>query len=602
MNIIMKKYIFHLMMATATLTATATMVSCDEDSFLEEKPLDFMGGDNSYSTAADFDAAVNGLYNLVRQEFYCGTYSVMNSYLLRTDFAIQADPPMSNLASQLNPTAQLPQWHWENLYKLIAQANTVITRVPKSSMTDDQKKLYEAKGKLFRAIAYRTLCYYYGGVPLVLEEVSAPKTDYTRATKEETSAQAIADAKFAAENLPDITKVKDGEISAPAAQVLLSELYLAAGENQKAADEATKVINNGALALMKDRFGSRATEEGDVYWDLFRRDNQNRASGNTEGIWGGQIEPNVTGGAGNTGNAFWVNGDFWAERWFGIQTGLFRFKKSDGTQLSPFSWPVGDYTGGRGIGNYYNTQHYFLTIWGGKDSEDFKNDIRNSKYNYPRSYKFNNPQFLANWSSVFGDEIDLMNLNLPEGWDIITGEDKPGITSAPNAIPNRYMGAYQTKCTSPFNHPDAQYADKATWTLTGSAGKTYQDQYLFRLPEAYLLRAEAYVKLGQKDKAAADINVIRSRAHASMATAAQMDMDYILDERLREYGIEEQRQLTLSRTGMMTERIKKYNPYYSAAHSSDGKDYDDHYSLFPIPQSFIEANTDAKIEQNPGYN
>ena len=48
MNIIMKKYIFHLMMATATLTATATMVSCDEDSFLEEKPLDFMGGDNSW--------------------------------------------------------------------------------------------------------------------------------------------------------------------------------------------------------------------------------------------------------------------------------------------------------------------------------------------------------------------------------------------------------------------------------------------------------------------------------------------------------------------------------------------------------------------------
>ena len=159
----------------------------------------------------------------------------------------------------------------------------------------------------------------------------------------------------------------------------------------------------------------------------------------------------------------------------------------------------------------------------------------------------------------------------------------------------------QTKCTSPYNHPEAQYANKSTWTLTGSAGKTYQDQYLFRLPEAYLLRAEAYVKLGQKDKAAQDINVIRRRAHASDATANQMDMDYILDERLREYGIEEQRQLTLSRTGKMTERVKKYNPYYSAAHSADGKDYDDHYSLFPIPQSFIEANTDAKIEQNPGY-
>ena len=61
----MKKYIFHLMMAATVLTTTATLVSCDEDKFLEEKPLDFMGGDNSYQTAADFDAAVNGLYNLV---------------------------------------------------------------------------------------------------------------------------------------------------------------------------------------------------------------------------------------------------------------------------------------------------------------------------------------------------------------------------------------------------------------------------------------------------------------------------------------------------------------------------------------------------------
>ncbi|MDD6111836.1 MAG: RagB/SusD family nutrient uptake outer membrane protein [Prevotella sp.] len=597
----MKKYILYTLLSAATFTTTASLVSCDEDKFLEEKPLDFMGGDNSYSTAADFDAAVNGLYNLVRQEFYCGSYGIMNSYLLRTDLAIQADPPMSNLAEILNPTADLPKWHWENLYKLVAQANTVLTRVQNSSMTDDLKRLYEAKGKLFRAMAYRTLCYYYGGVPLVLEEVSAPKTDYTRASKEETLAQAIEDAKYAAENLPDISAVKDGEISAPAAQVLLAELYLAAGNNQAAADAASKVIANPALALMKERFGSRAAEEGDVYWDLFRRENQNRASGNTEGIWVVQIEPNVTGGAGNTGNAFWVNGDFWQERWFGIQTGLFRFVSKDGTQLSPFLWPIGDYTGGRGIGNYYNTQHYFLTIWGGKDSYDYKNDIRNSKYNYPRSYKFNNPDFVAKYGDLFGDEIDIMNLNLPEGWDMLTGEDKPGITSAPNALPNRYMGAYQTKCTSPYNHPEAQYANKSTWTLTGSAGKTYQDQYLFRLPEAYLLRAEAYVKLGQKDKAAQDINVIRRRAHASDATANQMDMDYILDERLREYGIEEQRQLTLSRTGKMTERVKKYNPYYSAAHSADGKDYDDHYSLFPIPQSFIEANTDAKIEQNPGY-
>ena len=78
-------------------------------------------------------------------------------------------------------------------------------------------------------------------------------------------------------------------------------------------------------------------------------------------------------------------------------------------------------------------------------------------------------------------------------------------------------------------------------------------------------------------------------------------MDFILDERLRELGVEEKRNLTLSRTGTMSDRIRRYNPYYSAAHSADGKDFDPKYELLPIPQSFIEANTDNVIEQNPGY-
>ena len=46
---------------------------------------------------------------------------------------------------------------------------------------------------------------------------------------------------------------------------------------------------------MTSRFGSRANEPGDVYWNFPH--GQNRASGNTEGIWVIQIEPNITGGA-----------------------------------------------------------------------------------------------------------------------------------------------------------------------------------------------------------------------------------------------------------------------------------------------------------------
>ena len=52
-------------------TLAATMLAgCNEDDFLEEKALDFNSASNSYSTPADFDAAVAELYYLTREEYY----------------------------------------------------------------------------------------------------------------------------------------------------------------------------------------------------------------------------------------------------------------------------------------------------------------------------------------------------------------------------------------------------------------------------------------------------------------------------------------------------------------------------------------------------
>ena len=78
-------------------------------------------------------------------------------------------------------------------------------------------------------------------------------------------------------------------------------------------------------------------------------------------------------------------------------------------------------------------------------------------------------------------------------------------------------------------------------------------------------------------------------------------MDYILDERLREFGIEEKRLLTLQRTGTMYDRITRFNEYFNAKNSADGKPFSETYTLLPIPVSAIEANKDAVLEQNPGY-
>ena len=588
----MKKYLILSMFAAFLLTG------CNEDKFLEEKPLDFNSASNSYETAADYDAAITELYFLTREEFYT-TYDRTTDLSKFADMWITADPLKSNVVADLSPSGAMAKFYWDENYKLIAQANTVIGRLPNSSkLTDDEKKVYEAKARFFRALAYRTLVLLYGDVPLQLEEVSSPKTDYVRESKDKVKAQVVEDLEFAAANLPEINTVKDGEISKPAANMLLAEMYLATGDNDKAINAASAVINNPNLALMEKRFGSQAKEDGDVFYDLFRPNNQNRASGNTEGIWVIQFETNIEGGGNNTSHHFWDPGSFWGERFFAPQVDKFQLIKPDGTRLQLFDWPIGDMTGGRGIGTHYATNHLYNEIW----ADDF-DDIRNSEYNWPRRFKIHrtnvlddNPELKAAMPDGY---FDLENTVLPDGWSMETGF--AGGVAATTQLPNRFMCGYSTKMTTPFHHPDAQYENKETYKLAGTGGKTFTDQYFFRLAEAYLLRAEAYVNKGDKNKAADDINELHKRANAKLCTADQMNLDYILDERLRELTCEEKRRLTLSRVGKLAERIKKYNPYFSAAYSADNKDYDAHFDLLPIPLSAIQANKDAKLEQNPGY-
>ena len=570
---------------------TIAIAACNENKFLSETPLEFMGGSNSYITKVDFEASITELYYLVRFEFYQNQTASLD-YMLGTDM-MRGGSKNSNLQTELNPTNGSIKAHWDNLYKLVSQANVILNHIPSSELTDDEKVEYEAKARFFRGFAYRTLTYLYGGVPIELNEVTSSKTDYVRSSKEDVLKQAIEDVKFAAGHLPDIADVKDGEISEQAAYFLLSELYLAVDDNQNAVDAASEVIDNPALALMKNRFGSRANEPGDVYWDLFRRNNQNRSAGNTEGIWVIQFQEDVPGGGLSTSKQFWDNpSNYLLERCCSPQCDHFRLI-IDGVSTHPFSWPYSDYTGGRGIGNYFPAPHFYTEVW----ESDYNNDIRNSNFNFVRKIKFNDPAFIEKYRDRVGDSLDIMHPELlPEGVTISAISD-----DYPDQLPNHSLFGYQSKCTTPYNHPDALYENKETGKLKSTAGGVFTDQYMFRLAEVYLLRAEAYLKLGKKQEAANDINVVRNRAHASNVSADKVDMDYILDERLREFGIEERRRLTLSRTGMFYERVRNLNPYYNADFAANGKDFEETDTLYPIPQSVIEANKDVKLEQNPGY-
>jgi hypothetical protein len=120
-----------------------------------------------------------------------------------------------------------------------------------------------------------------------------------------------------------------------------------------------------------------------------------------------------------------------------------------------------------------------------------------------------------------------------------------------------------------------------------------------RLADAYLLRAEARLSQNTAAGAAEDINIIRMRAAvpgqeaASQITAADVNLDFLLDERARELVGEGHRWPDLVRTGKLVERTRLHN-------SGAAPNIQDYHAIRPIPQNQIDRALGG-YPQNPGY-
>jgi starch-binding outer membrane protein, SusD/RagB family len=548
-------------------------ISCKEDDFLEEVPKDFFSPENSYITEGHFNAALTDLYSKVRAIQSVNGGADFYSEVLGTDIAFNARldaARIGNYAAAITPQGIIPRYHWTSWYKIIANSNTIIARVPKSSVAEAKQKTIAAEAKLFRAWAYKQLVYLYGGVPLILEEAVKPKSDYVRATKDEVLRQIVLDATDAAANLPTVATAVDGKLNKAVANHLLAETYISLKDYDKAIAAATEVIQNSNLSLMNARFGSLRTQPGDVFYDLFRVGNQNRKGGNMEAIWVIQYELDVIGGVLTSAGSPLNN----MERV--VSPAVFSIVDPDGKSSLVKNLSASTLnSGGRGVSFVQPTNYWTYDIWGldpTKDNRIVTNpDIRTSAFNIVRDFKYTNP---LSPNYVGKSLIDFPAAN----WKAQSWRWYP----------------YPSKVTTPGQHPAGFMDDVALGTLKSIAGPTCRDMYMIRLPETYFLRAEAYLLKGDVQKAADDLNVVRSRAKATPVTPAEVTLDYILDERARELVFEEDRRVTLSRMGKLVERVRKYN-------NLNKGNIQDFHALFPIPASEIEANKDAKIDQNPGY-
>lgn len=142
-----------------------------------------------------------------------------------------------------------------------------------------------------------------------------------------------------------------------------------------------------------------------------------------------------------------------------------------------------------------------------------------------------------------------------------------------------------------------------TMDQTDDAGGNYKlssaDQPIFRLAEMYLNYAEADARLngGSVKDATAAGYVKELRDRAGVATPSDITLDWLLDERAREFMWEGHRRVDLIRYGYFTDM--NY-PWTLKGGVLNGKvALPEYREIFPIIQSDLSAN--SNLTQNAGY-
>lgn len=497
------------------------------------------GGDGG---DGDLEGANEGYSGYVRLMFYLQELST-------DDFIM---PSSSNgLRKCLNlqwdaSNASVIRWTYQRLYMTIAYCNELLRECTEDKLKSrglwnqlgDECASYRAEARFIRAYCYATLCDMFGAVPYIDENTGVKDIPVQWSRKQI--------FEFAESELKNI----DGDLKAPGANVygridrvaawfLLSRMYLNAqtwiGENHY----------NDALTYAKKVIDDNHYPLASDYRQIFLADNDQCK----EIIW-----PLVQDGQ--------------------------RAQSSAGTNFyvkafvnGPMNELYNTGIGSRGWGNVRAK----TTLVDAFDADDVMFDTNDTWGNNKKDKRAQFMTALPNQVKETWDSKDAMTSTYTCGygyikWRNVTKEDQ---------IPE-----------------------------SGDA-YTSIDFPLFRTGEAYLTAAEAILRGadGTKDEALKYVNEIRQRAYMSGKYAKdgvrsdvsgtiglnELTLDFLMSERQRELASELVRRTDLIRFGKFT---KGYNWDWKNTERL-GTDVDDHFQLFPIPQT--EFSNNPLLKQNDGY-
>lgn len=552
----------------ALITGLLLSVSCQD--ILEEDVISRIG--NEYlSTPSGLNDGVNAAYSTLRMWY--GTERGNNFTVFGTDtYRMGSDGSWKFINQYTNQfdsrTGQLNEI-WDESYRGINTCNAIIERAEGITGINQQTKNQRlAEVKFLRAHYYFILVQTFGAVDLQLTETLVPTKEVTR-----TPVPAIYDAiiKDLTEAIPDLEPVirsnNYGRATRPAAEHLLGKVYLtkATSEAQAGDDYAKaevllkKVISDYGFRLLPDfkdvhGFGNEINDEV-IFAVQYTREPLTNQQGNSSA--------NPVLNSGNNGHVFFLME-------YDTQPGMRR-----------------DTQNGRPFKRFRPTDYTLNTIFA-----DRENDSRYDK-SFVHVFRSNRP---GTYNTSF--DTSKPTVTFAEGDTAIF---LPGVELS---VAERATRPYQVLVPSLYT--DKLYPALNKFLDPGRADLTQfeggRDYIAFRLADTYLMLGEVLFRQGKNAEAADVVNNVRRRAafpgreSAMEVTAADINLEFFVEERARELLGEQMRWFDLKRWGLLIERVRLHNPDATS-------NIQEYHSLRPIPQNQIDrtAGGEANFPQNPGY-
>jgi hypothetical protein len=251
----MKKYLL--------IIVIASLFACKKD-FLNLVPKTSLSSASFFKDKGQFNQALIAAYVPLRTVVHTGIYMDEmrsdNTFFTRYNANRGLETSTESLAEFLddaNSSAQQnsPGNRYGNDYSGIAMVNTVLTRLPGADFAQSAKDSISGEALFLRAFYYYDLVQHYGGVPLQLEEITAPDQAFKpRNTAEEVYAQIVKDLVAAIPILPKVTVFpQSGRASQGAAKMLLAYTYMSQTTKNYAGAEAELLdITKMSYSLLPD--------------------------------------------------------------------------------------------------------------------------------------------------------------------------------------------------------------------------------------------------------------------------------------------------------------------------------------------------------------